>query len=112
MSRPNVKITLGTEKFVLKSALIGGTMDNFLGTPASMYGGAIDLDELHTALYYANRAVLQILVNELNIPLDKTDGFLVSAMSEALVKEYNNQATGECDIDYERRVHDTGKNQK
>lgn len=108
----NMRITVGDESYLLKSAIISGKMDNIFDSPVSMYGGPIDLDELHTALYYTNRTVIKLLVDEFGIPLEKTDDFLVSAMSEALVKEYNNSTSGDSDMDYKRRIRYKKDSQK
>jgi hypothetical protein len=100
--RRNIKVIAGDEVMILKGALISGDLEDGIGSPTSMYIGKMDLDYIHRALYYANRTVLRILVDEFGIPLDKTDDFLVSAMSEALVKEYNNSVSGNSDLDYKR----------
>lgn len=100
--RKDIRVIAGDETMTLKGALISGDLDDGIGSPTSMYIGMMDLDDIHRALYYANRTVLNILVDEFNIPFEKTDDFLVSAMSEALVKEYNNRALGRTDLDYRR----------
>ena len=105
------KIIAGNESYILKSAIISGKLDNFLNSPISMYGGAVDLNEVHNALYYANRTVVRLLVDEFKIPLEKVDDFLVSALSEALIKEYNNAVSGDSDMDYKSRVHYSKDNQ-
>src|SRR6476620_12615011 len=103
MDKP-IKIEIAGESVELKSALIAGRTNDFYASPLSCYAGALDPDELHSALYFAHRAIIRILCDELNVPLDKIDGFLLSALTEALTKEYNNRATGESDLNVSKKV--------
>lgn len=100
--RKELKVIANNETFTLGYGLVSGALKEGNQPPVSLYCGPVDLESVHLALYYANRTVLRLLVDEFNVPLDKTDDFLVSAMSEALVKEYNNSVKGQADLDYVR----------
>jgi hypothetical protein len=95
----NLTVTFDNEKFNLSSALIGGKIDDFVGNPTSLYCGHLDFDEIHSALYYSNRAVIKILVEQLGVPFSEVDDFLLSALSEAMTKEWNNLNSGESDTE-------------
>jgi hypothetical protein len=92
-----IKITFANEVMDLENALISGRLED--GSPTSCYIGVMDLDELHSYLYFTHRAVIKLLVNQLGVPFGEVDSFLVSALSEAVVKEYNEKARGESDMD-------------
>ena len=90
MSERVIRVTCADELIELESALIAGKESDGRSTTA-MYMGRLDLDELHNALFYANTGVLKILTEQLDIPLENCDDFLLSAISEALTREWNVQ---------------------
>lgn len=89
MTEEKLIITFSEEKFEMKNALISGRNNDFFGSPISIYCGALDLEEIHHSLFYIHRAVLKLLLDEFDFPLDECDDFLLSAVSEALTKEWN-----------------------
>lgn len=106
----SINVMFPDESFEFKSILISGRVNNPDETPTSAYGGPLDLDEIHTCLFYANRAIIKLLTEEFEIPLETVDEFLFSAISEALTKEWNAQAKGLPDMDV-RKVVRHRKNQ-
>lgn len=106
----SVKVEFAGEKMEFRSALFAGRLDDLVGSPTSCYVGSIDPDEIHTALYYMNRAVIKLLTGQFDVPFSDVDSFLLSAMSEALVKEHNIKATGRDDLE-ERTTVKFKKNQ-
>lgn len=111
-SDDGISITAFTgEIFRMRSALISGVMNDDLDTPTSLYSGTLDLEEVHTALFYANRAVIKILMDEFGIPLDCSEEFLLSAVSEAVTEEYNARSKGNLDVDVRKVFRENKKNQ-
>ena len=55
-----MKVTFSGEIIELTSALLSGKVNDRHGTPTSIYGGPLELDEIHSALYYANRTVIRL----------------------------------------------------
>jgi hypothetical protein len=104
MIKDPIKVEYSVEKFEMQSALISGKVNDYIGTPTSVYCGPLNLDEIHTALYYTNRTVIRLLVDEFGIDIDRVDEFILSALSEALTKEWNNDRTGETDIDIRKSL--------
>lgn len=97
----NVKMTFfggQVDELEMKSALISGRSSDSVESPMSLYCGILDLEEIHTALFYAHRAVLKILSEEFSIPMSEAESFIISAATEAIIKEYNVQNGGETDI--------------
>lgn len=90
MNERTIRVTCQDEIIELENALIAGKEADDLSSTA-MYMGRLNLDELHNALFYANTGVIKILTEQLDIPLDACDDFLLSALSEALTREYNVQ---------------------
>lgn len=90
MNERVIRVTCEDELVELENALIAGKESDGRSTTA-MYMGRLNLDELHNALYYANTGVIKILTEQLDIPLDACDDFLLSALSEALIRERNVQ---------------------
>jgi hypothetical protein len=88
-SRP-IEIKFQNELIRMENVLIAGQEADGENS-TSMYIGHLDLDELHNALFYIHSGVIKILVSELGIPLDNCDDFLLSAMTEALTREWNVQ---------------------
>jgi hypothetical protein len=87
MNNP-IEIKFQNEIIKLESALIVGKENESENTNA-MYIGSLNFDELHNALFYVNVTVLKILTGEMGVPLDECDDFLLSAMSEALTRQWN-----------------------
>ena len=85
-----VEIKFQDELIKMENVLIAGKEANGENS-TSMYIGHLDLDELHNALFYINSGIIKILTGELDIPLDNCDDFLLSAISEALTREWNVQ---------------------
>ena len=71
----------------MESALIAGKEPDRNNT--SMYIGSLNLDEFTKHLFLINSGILKILTKELDIDLDDCDDFLLSAVTEALVYEWN-----------------------
>lgn len=109
MDKP-IRLEIAGESVELKSALISGRTNDFYGSPLSCYAGSLEIEELHTALYFAHRAIIRILCDELEVPIEKIDDFLLSALSEALVKEQNNRMTGESDLNVSKKVKFNNQN--
>ena len=99
-----LRVTFSDETVLMHSALISGKMDNFLDSYTSVYCGPLDLEEIHTALFFMNRAVIKLLVSEFGIWLDSVDDFLLSAMTEALTKEYNVNVSGDSDVEFQKKI--------
>lgn len=98
----NIKIIFADESFTLKSALISGKHNDF--HPTSIYCGELDFDEIHSALYYANRAVIKLLTEHFGVPFDNVDDFLLSALSEAMTKEWNVMNSGDSDTEVRKTI--------
>lgn len=109
MKAKKTTVTFSGETFDLKNALIAGRMDD--GTPTSMFSGVLDLDEIHTLLYFANRTVTKMLVEEFNIPLELAEEFLSSAVSEACTQEFNVRARGVEDVEIQKIIRALKKSQ-
>jgi hypothetical protein len=105
-----IRIQFADEIMILENALISGRQMD--GSPTSCYIGTIDPDEIHSYLHYANRAVIRLLVDQFGIPLEEVDSFLLSALAEALTKEYNNHISGESDMDVRASMKFNRKSQK
>lgn len=103
MSERVIQVKCGNELVELENALIAGKEADGRSTTA-MYMGRLDLDELHNALYYANTGVIKILTEQLEIPLENCDDFLLSALSEALVREYNVQNGHAPDVNFSKVI--------
>jgi hypothetical protein len=97
-----INILFADEHMTMENALIAGRLAD--GSPTSCYIGSIHPDEIHSALYYAQRAIIRLMVDQFEVPLDDVDKFLLSALSEALTKEYNNRAKGESDMEVRASV--------
>lgn len=111
-SENGISITAFTgEIFRMESALISGVMNDEIASPMSLYSGKLDLEEVHSALFYANRAVIKILMDEFGIPLDCSEEFLLSAVTEAVTEEYNSRSTGNLDVDVRKVLRENRKNQ-
>jgi hypothetical protein len=105
-----IKIQFADEIMFLENALLSGRQMD--GSPTSCYIGTMDPDEIHSYLYFANRAVIKLLVDQFNLPLEEAENFLISALGEALTKEYNNHFTGESDMDVKASLKFKRKSQK
>lgn len=99
-----MKVTFSGEIIELTSALLSGKVNDRHGTPTSIYGGPLELDEIHSALYYANRTVIRLLTEEFSVALDNVDEFLVSALTEALTKEWNERNSGDSTVDVKKII--------
>jgi hypothetical protein len=95
----NVKIIFSGETMNFQNVLVAGKLDDFPPSLTSLYGGPLDLDEIHTLLFYANRAVVKLLADEFGVPFEHIESFVASASDEALTKEWNTRRTGESDMD-------------
>lgn len=100
----NIKITLSTETIELENALIGGRVDDISDSPIALYCGSLDLDEIHTCLFYINRSVSKLLTDEFGFPIEHAEQFLLSALSEAITQEYNVKISGVSDMDVQKVV--------
>lgn len=107
----NITVRYSGEYIELKTALIGGKVDDFDEDITGIYGGPLDLDEIHTTLYSAVRAVVTLLTQEFKIPLEQVDNFIFSAVNEALVKEWNNKDGNDSDMAIKKIVKRYRKNQ-
>jgi hypothetical protein len=95
-----------TIQIEMKNALVSGRLDDFAKSPTSLYSGLLDLEEIHEAAFYAHRAVLKLLLDEFDFSLDDAESFLLSAVSEAVTKEYNVRVSGISDADVTKVVKD------
>jgi hypothetical protein len=98
-----VQVKFENELINLESALIvgkevGGTKNT------AMYVGSLDFDDIHSVLFYVNTSVLKILTGQMGIDLDDCDDFLLSAMSEAITKEWNVQNGHAQDVEMQKVV--------
>lgn len=82
-----IHVRFDDETLKLESALIAGKEPD--SNNISMYVGPLSLDDLHHNLFLINSGVIKILTKELGINLDNCDDFLLSAVTEALVYEWN-----------------------
>jgi hypothetical protein len=82
-----VEIKFDNDVLKLDSTLVAGKEHN--GSNISMYIGPLDFDLLHHNLFLINSGVIKILTKELGVSLDNCDEFLLSALTEALVYEWN-----------------------
>ena len=89
MINRQVEVRFSDETTKLESALIAGKEPN--GGNISMYVGPLALDDLHHNLFLISSGVIKILTRELGIKLDDCDDFLISAITEALVYEWNTE---------------------
>ena len=104
-----INIFFADERMKLDNALIAGRLED--GSPTSCYIGSIDPDEIHSCLYYSQRAIIRLLTDQFKVPLEEVDSFLLSALAEALTKEYNNSIKGENDMDIRASMKFRKKNQ-
>lgn len=82
-----IHVRFDNETLRLESALIAGKEPD--SNNISMYVGPLSLDDLHQNLFLINSGVIKILTKELGVNLDNCDDFLLSAVTEALVYEWN-----------------------
>lgn len=101
-------VKLPSEYLELKSGLIGGKTDDFDEDLIGIYGGPLNLDDIHTCLYGSLRSIITLLRREFNLSLDEIDTFALSALNEAMVKEMN---IDEGNSDIEKIVKTYRKNQ-
>jgi hypothetical protein len=97
-----IKVTYGQETMHLKNVLLGGRIDDYHEQPTSFYGGVLDLDEIHNSLHHIIRAVIKMLTSEFEIPLEEVDDFVLSALAEAITKEWNVIHSGHSDVDIQK----------
>jgi hypothetical protein len=110
--KDNITVSFLGEKVELESALVSGYSADTARSPFSVYAGPLDLDCIHTALFFANRTVIKLLVDEFDIPLDHNlDEFLISATAEAITKEYNERRNGQSSVEIQKIVKQFRKNQ-
>jgi hypothetical protein len=103
MNDRTIRVMCQNEVVELENALIAGKDADGRSTTA-LYMGRLDLDELHNALFYANTGVIKILTEQLEIPLDNCDDFLLSALSEALTREWNVQHENAPDVNFSKVI--------
>lgn len=96
-----VKIEFQNEIIEMENVLIAGR-EAHEQLYTAMYGGSLDLDELHNLLFYTQTTVIKILTGQFEIPFERVDDFLLSAMSEAITKEWNVMHGKAPDVDIER----------
>ena len=84
-----IHVRFDDETLSLESALIAGKEPD--NNNISMYVGPLSLDDLHQNLFLINSGIIKILTKELGVSLDNCDDFLLSAVTEALVYEWNIQ---------------------
>lgn len=111
MRKNPIKVSYTSESFEMESALISGRTNDFIGVPTAVYCGSLDLDEIHSALFYANRAVIMLLRDEFEVSTEECDKFVLSALTEALTKEWNVGRDGNTDVEVRRIVKHHNKNQ-
>ena len=83
-----IHVRFDNETLRLESALIAGKEPD--SNNISMYVGPLSLDDLHQNLFLINSGIIKILTKELGVNLDNCDDFLLSAVTEALVYEWEN----------------------
>ena len=105
----DIKVQYETEKMDLDIMLVGGR--NTDGYPTSAYIGPLFPDDIHNCLYYANRAIIKLFANQFKVPWDDIDTFMLSALSEAMTKEFNDQRLGRSDLEARTSIK-FNKNQK
>ena len=111
INRNGLTITAFTGEVIeLDSALISGVTSEH-DSPLSLYSGRLDLEEIHNALFYANRAILKVMMDEFGIPLANSEDFLLSAVTEAVTAEYNARVSGNIDVDIKKVVRTNPKSQ-
>jgi hypothetical protein len=87
MKNKTVEVKFDNDILNLECAIVAGKEQD--SANISMYVGPLDLDLLHHNLFLVNSGVIKILTRELGISLDNCDEFLLSALTEALVYEWN-----------------------
>jgi hypothetical protein len=105
----DIKVQYETERMNLDIMLVGGR--DVTGHPTSAYIGPLNPDDIHNCLYYANRAIIKLFVNHFHVPFDDVDNFMISALSEAMTKEYNDHRAGRSDLEARTSIK-FNKNQK
>ena len=113
MSNKNgIKITAFTgEEIEMHCALVSGVVTDDKESPMSLYSGTLDLEQIHSVVFYANRAVIKILVDEFGIPLENAEEFLISAVTESVTEEFNARVSGNPDVDIRKVIRAVRKNQ-
>ena len=96
-----IDVHFQNEVISMDNALIAGK-ESSQQFYTAMYGGVLDLDELHNLLFYTHSTVIKILTGQFEVPFDEVDDFLLSAMSEAITKEWNVMNGKARDVDIER----------
>lgn len=102
-----ILVDFSGEIIEMENALIAGRLSENIhpkSPPISLYGGGLNLSELHSALFYAHRTAIRLLVEELDVELEEVDTFLLSALTEAVTMEWNARAKGVDDLDVTKVV--------
>lgn len=93
----DIKIEFETEKMRLDTMLVGGR--DISGRPTSCYIGSLTPEDIHNCLFYANRAIIKLFTEKFDVPFEETEKFIMSALTEALTKEYNDKLKGYSDLE-------------
>ena len=79
-----VLLLLDGEAIEIKNALIGARMENEDNTPFSVYAGTMDIGELGLSLLHIFRAVLKINTEEMDMPMNLAEDFVLFTLKEAV----------------------------
>jgi hypothetical protein len=93
----DVRVLYENERMDLEIMLVGGKTSD--GYPTSAYIGPLHPDDIHNCLYFANRAIIKLFANQFKVPWDDIDSFMISALSEAMTKEFNDYKNGHSDLE-------------
>ena len=93
----DIKIEFETEKMNLDTMLVGGR--DVSGRPTSCFIGSLHPEDIHNCLFYANRAIIKLFTEKFHVPFEEAEKFIMSALTEALTKEYNDKITGYSDLE-------------
>lgn len=82
----NITVLIAGEKFVLKNAFVGGrnVADE---NPIGVYSGVIDIAEMGISLLSTFRAILRTTREEMGIPTNVAEDFIIFTLAEAIKQE-------------------------
>lgn len=86
-SGDDIVIRVGTEEIKAKNVFIGGFKDDGSEDIIACYGGVLDPAEMGLSLMHLHRATMRIMVNQLRMPLDKAEEFMLLCLAEAVRRE-------------------------
>jgi hypothetical protein len=82
-----VFLDLDGDRIEIENALIGGKMAQGAQEPFSVYAGPLDIGDIGLALLHIMRATIKITMDELHLPLQSSEEFMLFTLKTALQLE-------------------------